>query len=172
MDISLVLINDLLVTNSWTELRIKSGNGVRNVLIDHQVRSWRLKVGDDLKILVTIKGCWWQLLNVGAALRCVKIVNIGYQNGQNRQQHLKIVINAFRLQHLSPTSILKFWHDLEIFIWPPVSKIKSLGNLDNKLRGPIFSTYEKRMIPTSNTDYISYGKRMDALSFLNTDDYF
>jgi len=60
-----------------------------------------------------------------------------------------------------------------------ISKIKDLGNLDTKLRGPVFSTYEKRKIPssflefpTSKTDYISYGKRMDALSFLNTDDYF
>ena len=68
MDISLVLINVPPATNSWTELRIGSGDGVGNVLFDHQVRSWRLKAGDDWKILVTIKGYLWQLLNVGPLL--------------------------------------------------------------------------------------------------------
>ena len=92
------------------ENRVRRRGFKKNVLFDHQVRSWRLKAGDDLKILVTIKGYLWQLL---------KIVNIGYQNGQNSQKHLKIVTNTFRLQHPSPKPMLKFWHHLEIFIWPP-----------------------------------------------------
>ena len=55
------------------------------------------------------------------------------------------------------------------------SKIKKLGKLrneDHKLKSKVFSLYEKRAIPTRNTDYISYGKRYDALSMLATDDYF
>ena len=36
----------------------------------------------------TIWGCWWQ-------------------NDKNRHQHLKIVANTFRLQHPSPTSMVR-----------------------------------------------------------------
>ena len=36
-------------------------------------------------------------------------VDVGDKNGQNRRQHLKFVANTFRLQHLSPTSILTLY---------------------------------------------------------------
>ena len=60
---------------------------------------------------------------------------------------------------------------------PLMSTIKKLGQLkgkdrEHKLKGQVFSTYEKRSIPTTNTDYFSYGKRFDALSMLATDEYF
>ena len=108
MDISHVLINGLLGINSWTELRIVSGNGLKN------------------------------------------IYNYPFVQFQVQTSNFEMT---------------------PIFL-PLISKIKKLGKLDHKLRGPVFSTYEKRAIPTSNTDYISYGKRYDALSFLNTEEYF
>ena len=50
---------------------------------------------------------------------------------------------------------------------------KKLGNLDTKLRGSVFSTNEKRMIPSSFLEFpSSKTDYTDALSFLNTDDYF
>ena len=38
-------------------------------------------------------------LNGGARRQCKKIVDFGDKNGQNRHQHLIIVINTFCLQH-------------------------------------------------------------------------
>ena len=63
----------------------------------------------------------------------------------------------------------------KLLVWSLKSKIKKLGKLrseGHKLKSKVFSLYEKRSIPTSNTDYISYGKRFDALPMLATDDYF
>ena len=56
------------------------------------------KVGDRISILVTF-------LNNGARRQCKKIIDVGDQNCENRHQHLKVVVNTFRLQHPSPTSM-------------------------------------------------------------------
>ena len=61
---------------------------------------WKLSLG-----LFRWQWCWWHLLNVGG------------QNGQNRQQYLIIVTNALRLQHPSPTSMLPSNYFKKFFIW-------------------------------------------------------
>ena len=62
-------------------------------------------VGDDFGMTVTEFRCWWHLLDVGARRLCKQIVDVVDQNSQNRHQHLKVVINTFRFQHPSPTSM-------------------------------------------------------------------
>ena len=49
-------------------------------------------------ILVTIFECLCPTL-------LLKIKDVGDKNGQNRNQHLKVVTNTFHLQHPSPTSV-------------------------------------------------------------------
>ena len=54
--------------------------------------------------MLVIQG-WWHILNVGAWRKRKKIVYAGDENDENCHEHLIIVINTFRLQHLSPTSM-------------------------------------------------------------------
>ena len=64
-----------------------------------------LYLGDNFWILVTEFRYWWHLLVVGARHYFKKIEDVGDKNGQSRHQHLKVVANTFRLQHLSLISM-------------------------------------------------------------------
>ena len=74
--------------------------------------SWWLKVGDDLRMLVTEYWCGWHLLNVGARHLCIKIVDVGDRNDSNLDHHPKAFTKTFCRKHLSPTSMKPSWESV------------------------------------------------------------
>ena len=70
---------------------------------------WSSTIGSSLAVPVThgfVKseiGCWWQNLFVDVS--DVGARRFGCRNSLAGDQHLKLVINTFRLQHTSPTSV-------------------------------------------------------------------
>ena len=67
--------------------------------------NWRqvLGVGNRISIMVPSVKCW--CLTLILEDRGCNILNVGDETVKNRHQHLKVVANTFRLQHLSPTSM-------------------------------------------------------------------
>ena len=63
-----------------------------------------IDVGDKWMLLTLF---WWQFLDVSDRISIlVTFLFVDDKYGNNRRQHLKVVINTFRLQHTSPASSL------------------------------------------------------------------
>ena len=75
-------------------LYLKGGSDIGDIVMPV------LDVGDRISVLVALFECWCPKLILE-----LMIVNVADQNARNRHQHLIVVINSFRLQHPSLTSM-------------------------------------------------------------------
>ena len=68
------------------------------------INQGKIDVGD--KWMLVTSGCWCHRLDKRARRLCSKKEDAGDKNGQNRHQHLKVVVDTFHPEHPAPISML------------------------------------------------------------------